>query len=370
MTTGLRVRLRKRRSALILTFFVLAVVAIAVVAGFRPGTTTPLDPDNAGPDGARALARVLERHDVEVIVARSAAALESHTVTDRTTVMVTSADRLGQSTLSHLRDHAAAGEVILVDPPTWLTTSLAAPPTRVLTPAPVPAACDDPRFAGLKIRTDQAVVFDLPGCFDHADGSLLVSPQGGVTLWGAPQVLSNERVVSADNAAVALRLSGAGDRLIWYVPNTGDLTAGDARPLKDVLPPWLLPGLWVLVLGGLALIGWRVRRLGALAVEPIPVVVKAVETTLARGRLYQRAGDRAHAADTLRTATLHRLARRVQTGSAEPDDVVPAVAALTGREQRDLMAVLSARSAPPRTDRELIQLAGHLATLEEEVRHA
>lgn len=370
MTTGLRARLRKGRTLLLLTAFVLAAVVVAVVAGLRPGTTTPLDPDNAGPDGAQALARVLERHDVEVVVARGAAALESHPVTDRTTVLVTSADRLGQSTLNRLRDHAGAGDVVMVDPPTWLTTALAVAPTQVLTPAAVPAACEDPRFSGLRVRTDQAVAFDRPGCFDHAEGSLLVSTPDDMTLWGAPQVLTNERVAQADNAAVALRLAGTGDRLLWYLPDTRDLVAGDARPLSDTLPRWLLPGMWVLALSGLTLIGWRVRRLGALAVEPIPVVVKAVESTLARGRLYQRADDRAHAADVLRSATLHRLALHLRAGSAEPDDVVPAVAELTGREQRDLVHVLSPHAPPPRTDRELVHLAEHLATLEEEVRHA
>ncbi|WP_110240778.1 DUF4350 domain-containing protein [Nocardioides gilvus] len=371
MSSGLRVRVRRHRTALILTAFVLAVVAISVVAGQRPGNTVPLDPENAGPDGARALARVLERHDVDVTVARGAAALESQSVTEGTTVVVTSTEQLGESTLSRLRDHASAGDVVLVDPPGWLTTSLTTPPTRVRIPQHVSGACADPEFSDLAIRTEEALAFDGPGCFGHTEGSLLVSPAAGLTLWGAGQALSNEQVVRADNAAVALRLVGGGSALVWYVPDARDLTAGDALPLSETLPDWILPGLWVLALSGLALVGWRIRRLGALAVEPIPVVVKAVETTLARGRLYQRAGDRGHAAVALRTASLHRLARRLRTGSHDPEDVVAAVVALTGRESGDVGRLLSPHSAaPPRTDRELIHLAGQLATLEEEVRHA
>lgn len=370
MTAGPRSRLRRTRTALLLTVAVAAVLAVTVLAGLRTGTTTPLDPDNAGPDGARALAQVLTRHGVDVTVVRDARALESQAVTERTTVLVTSTDQLGESTLTRLRDHARAGEVVLVDPPAWLDTSLSTPPTRALTPAPVPASCDDTRFAGLEVRVDQALVFTSPGCFDHAEGSLLVSPTAGLTLWGGGQALANEHVLQADNAAVTLRLAGGRDSLVWYVPDTRDLTGGDALPLGETLPRWLMPGLWVLALSGLALIGWRIRRLGALAVEPIPVVVKAVESTLARGRLYRRAGDRGHAAQTLRDAALIRLAAHLRTGSHEVDVVVGAVTALTGRTTHSVMDLLSSGSPPPSTDRELIQLAEHLATLEEEVRHA
>ena len=53
------------------------------------------------------------------------------------------------------------------------------------------------------------------------------------------------------------------------------------------------------------------RRLGRLVREPLPVVVRAVETTERRGRLYRRAGDRARAAAVLRLAPADRLARRL-----------------------------------------------------------
>lgn len=370
MSTGLRARLGRHRTALILTAFVLVVVVVAVVAGSRPGNDTPLDPENPGPDGGQALARVLERHDVEVTVARGAAELESQPVTAGTTVLVTSTAQLGESTVSHLRDHAEAGEVVVVDPPSWLSTSLTTAPTPLLLSEPVRASCADARYSGLEIRADEALAFAGPGCFTHPSGSLVVSPDPGVTLWGAGQVLANEHVLRSDNAAVALRLTGSGDTLVWYVPDGRDLTGEDALPLSETLPAWLLPGLWVLALGGLALVGWRIRRLGALAVEPLPVAVKAVETTLARGRLYQRAGDRGHAAEALRTATVDRLAHRLRAGSHEPGDIVQPVAALTGRDAHDVMELLSPRSSPPQTDRELIHLAGQLATLEEEVRHA
>ena len=58
----------------------------------------------------------------------------------------------------------------------------------------------------------------------------------------------------------------------------------------------------------------RGRRLGRLVREPLPVVVRAIETTESRGRLYRRAGDRARAAAVLRSGTADRLARRLALG--------------------------------------------------------
>ena len=46
---------------------------------------------------------------------------------------------------------------------------------------------------------------------------------------------------------------------------------------------------------------WRARRLGRVVEEPLPVVVKAIETTQRRGRLDRKARDRQHAAAALRT---------------------------------------------------------------------
>ncbi len=38
-------------------------------------------------------------------------------------------------------------------------------------------------------------------------------------LFGADQALTNDQILRADNAAVALRLLGQDDRLVWYVPS-------------------------------------------------------------------------------------------------------------------------------------------------------
>ena len=80
-------------------------------------------------------------------------------------------------------------------------------------------------------------------------------------------------------------------------------SATTASACGRLLPDWIVPGLWIAgAIAMLALLLWRVRRLGPLVIEPLPVDGKAIETTRSRGRLYRKAGDRAHAAEALRRA--------------------------------------------------------------------
>ena len=65
--------LRRHRSTLLIGLALVAAVVVVVVLGAGGETSTPMDPDNPGPDGARALARVLDHEGVDVEVARSAA---------------------------------------------------------------------------------------------------------------------------------------------------------------------------------------------------------------------------------------------------------------------------------------------------------
>ena len=122
----------------------------------------------------------------------------------------------------------------------------------------------------------------------------------------------------------------------------------------------------------MALVVWRSRRLGPLAVEPLPVEVKAVETTRNLGRLYRRAGDRGHAAEALRAAARARLTERLRL----PHHTDHARA--RGRRRRAHRPPASTRStpcsrpdaAPPAHDRDLTDLARRLDELDREVSHA
>ena len=185
--------------------------------------------------------------------------------------------------------------------------------------SPRAADCADPRFTDLSLEVDRALEYPATGrLLPRRARSLVVEPRPGVVLLGAHEMLSNAQVLRADNAAAALRLLGQGDRLVWYVPSLDDLVADDGVSVASLLPRWIRPGLWLGTIAVLALLAWRARRLGPLATEPLSVVVKAIETTRSRGRLYRKAGDRAHAAAALRGAARARIAERLAAGRLRP----------------------------------------------------
>jgi hypothetical protein len=239
-------------------------------------------------------------------------------------------------------------------------------------PGPRAADCADPVFAGLSLEVDRALEYPAAGdgCFRGEHGALVVEPRPGIVLLGAPELLTNAQVLRADNAAAALRLLGRGERLIWYVPSLDDLVADDGVSVGSLLPPWIRPGLWLGTIAVLALIAWRARRLGPLATEPLSVVVKAIETTRSRGRLYRKAGDRAHAAAALRGAARTRIAERLRLGASgrDPATLVRDVARHVDRPAAEVATLLEPDAPAPTTDHDLITLASELAALDREVR--
>jgi hypothetical protein len=364
---------RPGRSTLLLVVgLVAAVVVVVLFVAQDVGRTADLDPDNADRNGSRALARVLDDHGVDVSVVRSADELDDTDVDADTTVVVTSTDLLGRSTAERLVEHAAPGRLVVVEPGPGTTEALGltALPMGVDGEDAIEADCVDPAYDGLSLAFDFALAYPVEdGCFPTTEGALVAEPRPGTVLFGAGESLSNDQVLRADNAAVGLRLLGQSHRLVWYVPSLDDLTADDGVSVATLLPRWLRPALWLLVAATIALLLWRARRLGALAIEPLPVAVKAIETTRSRGRLYRKAGDRVHAASVLRAAARVRAAERLRLGShPDPDALVRDVARHTGRTPADVDALLGPRAAPPATDHDLITLADQLAALDREVR--
>ena len=79
----------RHRASLLIGLGALLAVLLVVWIGGGARTTAPYDPANPGPQGARAVARVLADRGVEVAVARSAVELEQTPVGADTTVVVT-----------------------------------------------------------------------------------------------------------------------------------------------------------------------------------------------------------------------------------------------------------------------------------------
>lgn len=352
---------------------VAAVVAVGLTAWLGRHDRTysaALDPGNPDGGGAQALAHVLDGQGVDVEVVRSADALEAAPADRSTTIVVTSAGNLGRSTTSRLLQHQGDAELVVVAPGPELLGQLGVVSSPVTTRPDGPVAAGCAAYDGLAMRVDTAQAYSTAGCFAGEGGVLLARPRAGLILLGAPGVLGNDQVLEGDNAAVALRLLGERSRLVWYVPSLADLGGADSVSARSLLPDWILPGLWLLLVAGAALVAWRGRRLGPLATEPLPVSVKAVETTRNLGRLYRRAGDRQHAADTLRSAARARLAERLRLPrTVSAPRLVDGVAARTGRAPADVEALIGPTAFPPGDDRELAGLAQRLTELDREVSH-
>ena len=357
----------ERRLWLVLAAVAVAAIALVVALTPRPGGNGPLDPASTDRGGARAVARVLAAHGVQVDVRRSARALAAARVDAETTVVVVQTDNLAPTTARQLLDKVYGAHLVAVEPGPEASRLLevGADPVPVPRSRRTRAGCSGMGMPDLEVAVDSATTYDAPGCFASKGGHLLVS-QGVVTVWGAGEALTNDQILRADNAAVVLRLLGQRPHLVWYVPSLADVPAHEGVTLAHLLPRWLGPAGWLTLLAVVAVVLWRGRRLGPLATEPLPVVVRASETTEALGRLYRRSGDRAHAAEILRDATTHRLAAVLRLGSVTPEALAEAAAARAGRPSADVAELLAGPA--PQTDAALVELAHRLAALEEEVR--
>ena len=383
MTAASLAWVRRHRSTAVLVSVVLAAVVLLSVLTVRSATRAAnLDPDNPSPNGAQAVARVLADHGVEVTVVRRAAGLASAAIDGDTTLLVTSSENLGRATARQVDVRAvAAGALVLAAPGATPIRVLDLPlgPEPARTTDRTEAGCDDPLMSGLAVDVGPSLGYrgtggsDVVTCFRGRGPdpvALVVRVDQTVPTYavGGTDLLTNDRVTRADNAAVALRLLGQHDRLVWYVPDRRDVPAGDAGSVRAQLPRGLFPTIFLVFAATLATMVWRGRRLGALVTEPLPVAVKAVQSTQGRGRLYRKVRDRSHAAAILREATLRRLTTDLRLpAAATTHTLVTASSAASGRAVEDVHDLLVSRPVPD--DAALTRLAEDLTMLEREVHH-
>jgi len=356
-----------RRTGLLIALGILAaLVLISVLTRDDASFADPLDPRNPGYDGGQAVARVLADQGIDVRVARGEADLLGEEVDAQTVVAVTNPEQLGQSTLETLRGHAEdAGSIVLIGDREVLGGQFAIEDDS-FADGRRPADCDEPLARDLVVRTYDGGGLDTPGCFGP-DGTSVLVKRDALWLMAAPTSFTNEHVLESDNGALALRLLGQQDRLVWYVADSADTAASDGVGLSSLLPPWLLPGLYLFLASTLGFILLRGRRLGPLVTEPLPVVVRAAESTQSRGRIYRRTGDRRHAAAILVGAARRRLTEALQLPRGTTVETLAGAAA--ARTGRDPYAVLALLGDPAVTkDSQLVELGQQLIELENEVR--
>ena len=381
-----------RRRWVLVAVLAAAVVAVAVLfvsQGPGPASSAPLDPRNPTANGAQALARVLESQGIRVDIARGQAELERAGADGDTTVFVARTGALASSTTQDLVDIAAEAERLVLVAPNRSVLQYVAPDVGVTDArrteqdlVATDCGTTDVRAGETLSRSQVEYSSTLAdaACFTHDGHSvyLAIARHGGVpptVLLGSTSMLANDQITDASNAAIMLRTLGHSGRVVWYVPSREDVPSGDTG-LDALLPLWLGP---VLALGAVAFLGvilWRGRRFGRLVPEPLPVVVRAVETTESRGRLYRRARDASRAGATLQQATRSRLADYL--GLPRPNPALPspgadqalvsAVAAASSRRIDEVGALLL--GPPPTRDDHLLGLAAELAALEKEVRRS
>jgi hypothetical protein len=365
------------------------VVALGLLTLGTPPRATAFDPDAATPTGSRALARVLADHGVEVDVVRRIDDLEGSAPDADTTIVVSAPNLLGEDALVRLRAAARpAARLVLVLPRQQVLDGLDLTATSRLRSVPgTPGArCGLPLLRPGEGLSRSTASYEVEGagwrtCFtDGAVAGLVAQGLGsGHETWvlGFGGILQNESVVQQANAAAAIRLLGGSDRLVWYHPGAADAAdAATGQPKGLRLPDWFDPLVTLLAFGVALLALIRGRRLGRVVTEPLPVVVRASETTEGRGRLYRRANERARSVEILRAGTIRRLSHRLglprgvwgpERSGGDEESLVDATARASGLSPERIRAILL--DPVDDSDAALLRCAQQLTELEDKVSH-
>jgi hypothetical protein len=363
---------------------------VALAAG-RPAPDEYLHPDGTGPGGTRALVEVLREQGIDVdVVGTSEEVLDASG--PGTTVVVGNTDLLTGTSAERVLDSTRdADRLVLLDAAPGLLDDLdvglrVEPTAAEPRPGCTASWADDgdrlSRASWAVVPEGGSLPGDATGCFpldaprDAEDPQVAryavvdlpgTSARAPLTVVAAPDAATNRFITEDDDAGLLVRLLGGSPRLVWFHPTAQDLAANPSPDEESPWPPWLGSALAV---SGVAVVVFalaRGRRLGRLVPEPLPVVVRAAETTESRAELYRAAQDLPRAAMVLRRATATRLASRLGLpAAAPPATLVPAVVAATGVPTAHVEALLV--GPLPDDETALVTLAQQLAHLEEKAR--
>ena len=358
----------------LVTLVALAVIATvgAYLTAPRPGAR--MDPESTGPDGAHALVTLLRDFGVEVVVADNVADVERAARPDTLILVAQSQYLTDAALLDQLAK--APGDLLLVEP-TVRTRDALMPGVRMS--AGTAAFDSDPNCPLREADRAGAVRFGPSETYRADDGRAMTSCYDGVliryrddgrtvTAVGSTDFMTNDGLLQAGNAALAMNLAGDRPRLIWYAPQRVEGETSTSTSVFDLIPENVTWIAWQLCLVVLLVALWKGRRPGPLVAEELPVVVRASETVEGRGRLYRSRRARDRAAAALRIATVQRLLPRLGLGpGAPPSAVVETVTRRSGADPGFVSYHLY--GPPPATDHDLLQLARALDDIERQVTH-
>jgi hypothetical protein len=357
-----------------------------------PRPNSYLDPGSSSADGAHALTDILgERGDTVVTVYSASSALAalrsgpfSHQpgASASSTLVITSPYLLTHRQLARLGQ--AKADLLVVEAGSGSLPALA-PRVRVRKPmdgkfghlerpgCALPAArmAGSANLGGVTYRAPASAI----ACYRSDGFPSLVRYQAAnrqITILGGGAPLMDGWLAKNGNAALALNLLSAHQRIVWLTPEPPLTQPRPARPGKPVSPePTLIPWqAWLVVIQlGIATVLvalWRARRLGPLIAERLPVVVRASETVEGHAALYQSRRARGRAAAALREDLLARMLPVLGLARDAPAEAVTgAVAARSRHSQQVIAEILYGQE--PGTDAELVAMARSLDELEREV---
>ncbi|WP_371497347.1 DUF4350 domain-containing protein [Kitasatospora sp. NBC_00374] len=381
---------RRSRWYLLALAFLLSVGVLLGGLG-NDSAWAPLDPRSPDPEGARAAVVLLGREGVDVRTVEGESALAAALREPGTTVVLPRPDLLSRAQLARLGavPPGSAGRLVLISPRQDALDALAPGITVVTDPDGVPGVaatistapgCRLPEAVRAGNAELGGLLYDAGsedlGCYPRHGHQSLVRHAGSgdreTVVLGTAQALTNDRLDENGNAALALGLLGAHQRLAWYLPDYSAPVPPSVhrKQFEDFIPAgWNWAALQLIVAAVLAAF-WRGRRLGPVVGERLPIVVRATETTEGRARLYHRAKARGRAADALRRAAVHRIAPvlgvPVTAGDPDPTALGAAVAERLGRPAADVQSLLY--GGPPTDDAALLRLTDDLDALERQVR--
>ena len=368
-------RWRRWRPGVIAVALMLIPVLVTVWARTIT-STTPLAIDNPKDWGTMALAELLRHEGISVSKAGS---LSEAVDAGRqgATIAVVNADRLSNQDRRALAE--SGGDVVVVgaesgsDALAGLTGMTAKGTAAAASSTRAPQCNDADAQAARSLAGTRASVSlqgdgDAVGCFPVGEDRYAYATDSlpsGATLRVLPDPapVTNAHLAQEGHAALGVRALGHHSRVLWL---DGEHMEAPSVWNSSSTPPWLPVLIFQLLViaGVLAIV--QGRRFGSIVSEDLPVVVRSIETTVARGRLYRQGSDRPRAAQALRSGAALRLGTTLglPPGTSRRD-VIAAVSLASGIAPATVDSLLY--GPPPTSDNALATLAVQLDQLESEV---
>ena len=355
----------------------LMLIPVLVTVWTRTITsTTPLAIDNPKDWGTMALAELLRDEGISVSKAGS---LSQAVDAGRqgATIAVVNADRLSNQDRRALAE--SGGDVVVVGAESGSDalaglTGMTAKGTAAAPSSTRAPQCDDAdaqaarSLAGTRASVSLQGDGDAVGCFPVGEDRYAYATDSlpsGATLRVLPDPapVTNAHLAQEGHAALGVRALGHHSRVLWL---DGEHMEAPSVWNSSSTPPWLPVLIFQLLViaGVLAIV--QGRRFGGIVSEDLPVVVRSIETTVARGRLYRQGSDRPRAAQALRSGAALRLGATLglPPGTSRRD-VIAAVSLASGIAPATVDSLLY--GPPPTSDNALATLAVQLDQLESEV---